>query len=468
MIIPSHLKGKKIAIIGLGRTGLSACRSFHAAGCEVVAFESQNTKAIIEARQQGFVVFESLDAQLLSSDLAVLSPGIPWRWPKPHPVVEQLRRWGVPLWSDVDIFAQSIFHQKQTPRIVGITGTNGKSTTTALMVHVFQSLGYNAVMGGNIGIPVLSLPAEADVYVLELSSYHLDLQRSLFLSDAVFLNITPDHLERHGGFEGYVAAKTSILEGLSVNGRGIIGVEDDSCRTVHRYLKGKFPKSLFGIHSSASVEGGIYVQDGFLMDETSGSAQKIGKIDAVPALKGHHNYQNMLAVFGVSAPLVDDPSAILKAFETFPGLEHRQEFLVQYKHVQFINDSKATNADSASKALKTYENIHWIVGGLAKEGGLNGLEPYFSRIAHAYLVGASADDFALIMRKHNVPFSVEGDIQKATKSALANAVRSTDPSVVLLSPACASWDQFADFEERGLYFKDCVTKAIQMERKNVG
>jgi UDP-N-acetylmuramoylalanine--D-glutamate ligase len=468
MIIPSHLKDKKVAIIGLGRTGLAACRSFQAAGCDVVVFESNNAAAIVEARRQGFVVYESLDARLVASDFAVLSPGIAWRWPKPHPVVEYLRRLGIPLWSDVDIFAQALFHQKRTPRIVGITGTNGKSTTTALMTHVFQSLGYNAVMGGNIGIPVLSLQAEADVYVLELSSYHLDVQRSLFLTDAVLLNVTPDHLERHGGIESYLAAKASILEGVSENGRGIVGLEDDACRSVYGYLKERFPKQLFGIHSNAPVDGGFYVQEGLLIDETSGAPKTIGAIDAMPALKGHHNFQNMLAVFGVTEPLVDDPSAIIKAFETFPGLEHRQEFLGQYKQVRFINDSKATNADSASKALKTFENIHWIVGGLAKENGLDGLECYFSRITHAYLVGASVDSFAQIMRKHNVPFSVEGDIQKATKSALANAVKVTEPSVVLLSPACASWDQFADFEERGRYFKECVTQAIQMEQEYAG
>ena len=468
MIIPSHLKGQKVAIIGLGRTGLSACHAFHAAGCEILIYETHNSQAIAEAQRHGFCVAESLDALLLEADLAVLSPGIAWRWPKPHLVVEQLRRRGVPLWSDVDIFAQVLFHQKRNPRIVGITGTNGKSTTTALMAHVFQSLGYKVAMGGNIGVPVLSLSAEADVYVLELSSYHLDLQRSLFLSDAVFLNITPDHLERHGGIEGYVAAKTSILEGLGMDGRGVIGIEDESCRSIYRYLKDKFPNNVMGIHSSAAVEGGFYVQDGFLMDETTGVPKKIGKIDAMSGLRGDHNYQNMLAVFGITAPLVTDPSAILKAFETFSGLEHRQELLVQYKHVQFINDSKATNVDSASKALKTYENIHWIVGGLAKEGGLKGLEPYFSRICHAYLVGDSADSFAQVMRQYNVPFSIAGDIEKATHSALAKAVRSPDPSVVLLSPACASWDQFTDFEERGRYFKECVTKAIQMEQENVG
>ncbi|MBN9564496.1 MAG: UDP-N-acetylmuramoyl-L-alanine--D-glutamate ligase, partial [Alphaproteobacteria bacterium] len=403
-----------------------------------------------------------------SSDLAVLSPGIAWRWPKPHLVVEQLRRYGVPLWSDVDIFAQSLFHQKRSPRIVGITGTNGKSTTTALMTHVFQALGYNTAMGGNIGIPVLSLPSNADVYVLELSSYHLDLLRSLFLSDAVFLNVTPDHLERHGGVESYVAAKVSILESLSLNGRGVIGVEDASCQSVYQYLKPKFLKNLFAIHSRNNVDGGLYAQDGMLVDGTAEAPKQVGKIDAMTTLKGHHNYQNMLAVFGITAPLVSDSSEILKAFETFPGLEHRQEVVAQHKQVQFINDSKATNVDSVAKALETYQNIHWIVGGLAKEGGLNGLESYFPRIAHAYLVGASAEDFAEKMKSDNIPHSIEGDIKKAVQSAFANAVKSAEPSVVLLSPACASWDQFKDYEERGRYFKDCVNEAIQWEQKNVG
>ncbi len=452
----SAFAGTPIAVLGLGKSGLSAARALQDSGADVRAWDDDPARREA-AQSDGMAVVDLATADLHGVPMLLLSPGIPHTYPAPHPAVTQARAAGCEIVCDIELLARS-----ETEAIyVGVTGTNGKSTTTALIGHVLDQLGKRAVIGGNIGAPALSLAplAGGGIYVLELSSYQLELLPSATFNVAILLNISPDHLDRHGGMDGYIAAKRRIFAGQSAKSVAIVGVDDAASQAIYDELA-KSPQSVVAVSVERPVPGGVYVADGWLIDDRESDAKRIMDVSAVETLPGLHNAQNAAVAYtAVSAVVADDPStdeaAIAAAIATFPGLAHRQELVAIIDGCRFINDSKATNADAAARALASHDNIIWIAGGRAKAGGIEPLHRFFSRIRHAFLIGESADDFAKTL-DGKVAYTISGEFTAAVAGAAELARSETQPSVVLLSPACASFDQFPDFEARGDAFRTAV------------
>ncbi|HAV77456.1 MAG TPA: UDP-N-acetylmuramoyl-L-alanine--D-glutamate ligase [Anaerolineae bacterium] len=342
-------------------------------------------------------------------------------------------------------------------RVIGITGTNGKSTTTTLIAHILRQAGKTIEVGGNLGQAALSLqPLPGDgIYVLELSSYQLELMPTPMCDVAILLNISPDHLSRHGGMDGYIDAKALILRPKGRSSVGVLGVDDQFCRDLFAKLR-KAGRKLIPISVVREVEGGVDAVGGRLVDRTGGAAIEVADLTAISTLPGSHNWQNAAAAYLAARAMGLDRAHIVAGLKSYPGLAHRQELIATIAGVRYVNDSKATNADAAAKALVCYDDIYWIIGGQAKEGGLAGLEPFFPRIRHAYLIGEAAPLFARQLGKA-VPSTQCGTLDKAVAAAQAQAQRDRKPgAVVLLSPACASWDQYANFEARGDHFRKQV------------
>ena len=445
MIDLSFLREHPVAVLGLGRTGISAAMALYESGVPVWAWDDTPAK-VEDAREQGLDIVDLTTADLKGLEYLVLSPGIPHTHPAPHPVVTRAHQVGLKIVSDIEL----LFHADPDARYVAITGTNGKSTTTALVGHILQACGIPCQVGGNLGPAVLGFDkmGEDGIYVLEMSSYQIELTPSLTPDVAVLLNITPDHLSRHGGMDGYVAAKRGIFHKGLRKQIAVIGVDDVPSRTIARKLEMEDIWKLVTI----SVEGDdatISVKDGVLSTARGG---RVIDLSELPALPGKHNAQNAAAAFAACRVLGIEQRRILDAMKTFPGLDHRQHRVAVIGGVAYINDSKATNADAAAKALACYQDIYWIAGGQAKEGGLDGLEDLMPRIRHAYLIGDAQDQFATWL-EGRAPFSKCGTlIQAVAEAHVAAQASHIEGAVVLLSPACASWDQFKSFEDRGEQF----------------
>ena len=452
MIDLSRFANRRIAVMGLARSGLASVSALLQAGAEVLAWDD-NADRRAEAEKLGATVTDLATADWSGIALAVWSPGIPHSFPVPHPAALAAKAAGVALVCDIELLALA----NPQARFVGITGTNGKSTTTALVGHILKQAGCMAEIGGNLGMAALTLtPLGADgVYVLELSSYQIELLREARFDVAALLNITPDHLDRHGGFEGYVAAKRHLFDQLPADGTAIIGLDDETTRGVAQALgRSILSRGVTGISAYRPVVGGVYVDDGRLIDARNGSARTILDLAEAPALPGSHNWQNAACAFAICAALGVEADAIAVGIRSFPGLAHRQERVAVLDGVTFVNDSKATNAEATEKALTCYERIYWIAGGRAKEGGIAALAPHFGRVRHAYLIGESADAFAATL-DGKLTWSKCGTLEQAVAAAAKDA-RGTG-GVVLLSPAAASFDQFDSFEQRGDRFRDLVT-----------
>ena len=455
MIDLSRFASRRIAVMGLARSGLASVSALVAAGAEVLAWDD-NAARRAEAEKLSATITDLAAADWSGIDLAVWSPGIPHSFPVPHPAAIAAKAAGVALVCDIELLALA----NGQARFVGITGTNGKSTTTALIGHILKQAGCKAEIGGNLGMAALTLtPLGADgIYVLELSSYQIELLREARFDVAALLNITPDHLDRHGGFEGYVAAKRHLFDQLPADGTAVIGLDDETTRGVARALgRGILSRGVVGISVSRPVVGGVYVDGsiggGRLIDARNGSARTILDLAEAPALPGSHNWQNAAAAYAICTALDVPADAIAAGIRSFPGLAHRQERVAILDGVTFVNDSKATNAEATEKALACYERIYWIAGGRAKEGGIDALEPYFGRVRHAYLIGESADGFAATL-DGKLAYSKCGTLPAALAAAVRDA-RGTG-GVVLLSPAAASFDQFDSFEQRGDRFRGLV------------
>jgi UDP-N-acetylmuramoylalanine--D-glutamate ligase len=444
MITVGQLKGKRVAVMGLGRSGIATAKALLASGAGVMAWDD-NEAARRLAAEDAIPVADLLTIDLAKADLLVWSPGIPHTFPKPHPVAEKARAAGVRLVCDVELLGWA----KPANRMLAVTGTNGKSTTTTLLAHVLAANGIVNAAGGNLGTAALDLPdlPGDGRYVLELSSYQLELIDSLQVSAGVLLNITPDHLGRHGGMEGYIAAKRHLFDLLVPGGAAVIGTDDGPGRAMAAQLMAMGLR-VIPISVRKTLDNGISAPDGMLLDH----GHAVCDLRRIPTLPGSHNWQNACAVYALAKADGLSPKQISRALDTYPGLAHRQERVAEIEGITWINDSKATNADAVEKALVCYENIHWIVGGQAKEGGIASLERHFDRIKHAYLIGEAADSFAATLTG-KVAFSFCRDLGTAVKSA---HVRAVEGDVVLLSPACASWDQFKSFEHRGQVFRDLV------------
>ena len=460
MISVTAYANRTVAVFGLARSGLEAVRALMAGGAEVLAFDDSEPR-VAEARDQGFPVADLHAADWSKLDALVLSPGVPLTHPNPHWTVERAREAGVPVIGDTELFFAERARVAPDAPVVGITGTNGKSTTTALIGHLLLMAGRTVSVGGNIGKAVLSLePLSPErTYVLELSSYQIDLTPTLTPSVGVLLNVTPDHLDRHGSMENYAAIKARIGEAAD---KAVIAVDDDWTTGTADRLEAD-GRSVTRVSATKPLDTGISVADGKVHLADHGAATTIADLSKAPALRGRHNAQNAAVAAAVALALGLTTEEIAAGLASFPGLAHRMEQVGRVGKVLFVNDSKATNADAAARSLASFQAIHWIAGGRAKSGGIEPLRDYFSRIRRAYLIGEAAGSFAATLGDA-VAHEICGDLDRAVQAAARNAERedvtedgAAEP-VVLLAPACASFDQFPDFEARGEAFRDAVTR----------
>lgn len=427
MIVSAAWKGQRFAVLGLARSGLATVRALAAAGAYVVAWDSDAAARERAGQVDGVIVHDIAELDLTGAAGLVVSPGVPLNT---HPLVARAREAGVPVIGDIELFAQA--HAALPPhKVVGITGTNGKSTTTALVHHILKTAGVPTLMGGNIGLPILEqtpLP-DGGVYVLELSSYQIDLTRSLDCDVAVLLNVTPDHLDRYDGFEAYAASKARLFAMQSAEHDAIVGIGDTPSAQIARGLSGR------GEHLTK-------IAPGVCMDQSRW-----------PALQGPHNAQNALAAIAVVKALGVAEADIDRGLASFTGLPHRMQTVAIRDGVTFVDDSKATNPESAAPALGAFDRIHWIVGGKRKGDDLDACVPFLSHVAAAYTIGEAGALFADLLTGKVPHVEQSGDLATAVRAAAA-AARSGE--VVLLSPACASFDQFRDYEERGAAFRAAV------------
>ncbi len=447
----SFLAGRPVAVLGLGSSGLAAARALVASSIEVWAWDdaadARNTAA-------GVPIVDLATADLGAVELFVLSPGIPHTHPRPHPIVRRAKAAGCEIVCDIELLARA----QPDAAYVGVTGTNGKSTTTALIGHILAGGKRPIAVGGNLGTPALALaPLAGDgAYVLELSSYQLELLPTPMFVVAVLVNLGADHLDRHGGMDGYAAAKSRIFRGQHEGCTAVVGVDDSASRAAYERLRDQGTQTVIPISSAGPISGGVYAEAGWLVDDTGGKRVRAVRLSTAANLPGQHNAQNAAAAYAATRAAGVAPKTIARRLATYPGLAHRQELVAEIDRVAFVNDSKATNAEAAACALACYQAIYWIAGGQAKEGGIEPLTGYLARIRHAYLIGEAAEAMAATLGDR-IPVTIAGDLATAVGQAAAQArADDEDGAVVLLSPACASWDQFANFEARGEAFRAAV------------
>jgi len=454
MFPATRFKGRKIAVFGLARSGLASALALQAGGADIIAWDD-GEEARREAAAAGIPLRDLSHADFSGFATLVLSPGIPLTHPRPHWSVDRARAAGIEVIGDTEIFIREIAGTGS--RLVAITGTNGKSTTTALTGHVLRSAGLDAHVGGNIGTAVFQLPPPAPgrVYVLELSSYQIDLTPGLEPDAAILMNLTPDHLDRHGDMAGYAAVKAKIFARQSTGEVAICSLDDDWSAAIAAALPAASTHRPFSVQRR--LDDGISAPDGVLRDCLRGEAQAKLDLRDLNTLRGRHNWQNACAAYGAGRAMGASAEAIAEGFRSFPGLAHRMEEIGRAGDVIFINDSKATNADAAEKALLSFDTIYWIAGGLMKAGGIEPLRPLFGRVVRAYLIGQDAPALAAPL-EGSTAYRICGTIEQATAAAARDArAENRGSAVVLLSPACASFDQFPNFEVRG----DAFRKAVQ-------
>ncbi len=455
MIPVTLFPGRKVAVFGLGLSGLATAKALAAGGAEPVLWDD-GEKARAGACEAGFAPVDLREADWSAFAALILSPGVPLTHPAPHWVVERAKAAGVEIIGDTELFCRQRRAEGRKGRIITITGTNGKSTTTALTAHLINASGRRAQMGGNIGTAVLALDPFADdmIYVLEYSSYQIDLTPTLDADAACLLNITPDHLDRHGTLEHYAAVKARIFSRLEPDGTAVVGIDDARSAAIADGLSGK--TKIYRISAEQPVEDGVYTAEAGLVEVENGKPYPPVSLTGIGTLRGVHNAQNAAAAFALCRAIGLSREEITDGLKSFPGLAHRMEEVGRLSRVLFINDSKATNADAAAKALASFDSIYWIAGGLAKSGGLSGLEFYFPKIRHAYFIGDAASSFAQSVGGA-LDHKISGTLEMAIHDAARDAAASDDAEpVVLLSPACASFDQFPNFAVRGDAFREIV------------
>ena len=453
MIDLGFFGGLPVAVLGLGKSGVSAARALAASGAEVWAWDdNEDRRAAARAQDIPLVDLHNCNWRELTS--LVISPGIAHTHPEPHPVAALARKHGCEIIGDIELLGRA----QRNAQYIGITGTNGKSTTTALIGHILEMAGREVAIGGNLGTPALDLEAleTGGIYVLEMSSYQLEITVSITFDVAVLLNVSADHLERHGGLDGYVAAKRLIFNRQTRPRSAIVGRDDKTCRRIHDELESAGEQAVIPISGRAPCAGGVYALDGVLHDDTDGQALAALDLREVASLPGEHNWQNAAAAYAACKAAGVSPPVIAACLRSFPGLPHRQELIAVIDTIAYVNDSKATNTDAAGKALACYDVVYRIAGGRAKEPGLDALAGLMPRVAHAFLIGEAEADFAAALAG-KVPLSRCGTLDKAVAAARARALAEhAHGAVVLLSPACASFDQFENFEARGEAFRAAV------------
>lgn len=451
---------KKVAVLGLGKSGLAAARALCTGGARVMAWDDSDASRAAAAAE-GIPVRELDRINWAVMDALVLSPGIPHTFPEPHKVARLAKEAGVPIIGDVELLATS----RAGAPLVGITGTNGKSTTTALLGHIVEDTGRDVEVGGNLGpaIGEMAMMESDGLYVLELSSYQLELCPSARFRVAVLLNITPDHIDRHGSLNGYIQAKKNIFHNQGAGDVAVIGIDAEPTRSIFESLTKIGGRKVLPVAASVDAPGGVYVADGQLIDDLDGQARAVMPLSDAPNLPGIHNAQNIAAAYASARILHIDAADIVASIKTFPGLAHRQEVVAHFEGVTYVNDSKATNAEATAKALACYDDVYWIVGGRAKDGGLDGLDALYPQVRRAFLIGEAQDDFARQL-DGRVDYERCGDLDTATHAARMAAASAGKPgATVLLSPACASFDQFKNFEARGDAFR-AIVNALRGEQ----
>jgi UDP-N-acetylmuramoylalanine--D-glutamate ligase len=456
MIPVTAFSGKKVAIFGLGGSGLASASALLAGGADVIGWDD-SAEAVTKAMSAGIPSGDLRQADWSKISALVLAPGVPLTHPAPHWTVALARAAGVEVVGDIELFCRERRARAPKAPLVAITGTNGKSTTTALVAHLVRSAGRESEIGGNIGTAILSLapPDEARAHVIECSSYQIDLAPTLDPSVGVLLNVTEDHLDRHGTLAHYAAVKERLVAGVQEDGTAIVGVDDPWCAAAADRIE-QAGKRLVRVSVRRPLQDGLYVEGESIMQAAAGSARTIARIGGIGSLRGVHNAQNAACAAAAALALGLPSEAIEQGLVSFPGLAHRMEEVGHRGRVLFVNDSKATNADSAAQALACFSHIFWIAGGRAKTGGIASLAGFFPRIRKAYLIGEAATDFAAELQGH-APQVVAGTLERAVELAAAEAEASdvAEP-VVLLSPACASFDQYRNFEIRGDKFRELV------------
>lgn len=446
MITAPTYQDKRIGVFGLARSGLATVHSLVASGAKVFAWDDNQA-----AREQ----VRSFAADLYAMDFKdldalVVAPGVPLTHPEPHTLVQKAQACNLPIISDIEIF-QAARATLPAHKAVGITGTNGKSTTTALIGHILKDAGRSVAIGGNIGTGVLALNPlpSGGVYVFELSSFQLDITASFDSDVAVLLNISPDHLDRHGSMAGYIAAKSRLIEQQGKGGTAVIAVDDQPSRDVAATCR-----SVVLVSSQTQVETGVSVRSGILIDDIDGLSAVVGSLEEVQSLQGAHNWQNAAAAYGACRTLGLSSEEIYAGLCSFPGLAHRQEVVPFRDGIRVVNDSKATNVDAATRALQTYDRIRWIAGGRAKDDDFAALGKSVGAVSKAYLMGEAARAIGRAM-----PSTLAVEYYPAMADAITAAVADSEQGdTILLSPACTAFDQFANFEKRGEIFKQTISQ----------
>lgn len=426
-------KGKHYAVVGMGKTGRATAAALRESGATVVTWDDKNAGP--EETHYGNWNWAKLDG-------IVMSPGIAWYHPDMHPIAVLAKKHEVPLIGDIEL----LYLAQPSAKYIAITGTNGKSTTTTLIAHILQKNGVKSAVGGNLGTPVMDLADMGNngTYVLELSSYQLDLLHTTRFQIALLLNLSPDHIDHHGSMQRYIAAKKHIFDRQTKRDVAIIGVDDELSDALAKEMRATKKQCVIPIGTKGKLASGIHVTGGILTNSFA-LMEHAADLRSIKALQGEHNWQNAAAAYAACFAHGLNHEQITSAMQSYPGLKHRMQWLGEIGGVQFVNDSKATNADAAEKALKTYDHIYWIAGGVAKEGGIAPLAPYFPKIKHAYLIGEAAADFAGTL-KGNTPVTQSGTLEAAFAQAVKDAPKG---SAIVLAPACASFDQYPNFEVRG-------------------
>lgn len=451
MISAQSFSGKAVALFGLGGSGIATAQALVEGGALVQAWDD-NPESVAKAEAAGIPVVDlrTIDWSRLAS--FVLSPGVPLTHPKPHWTVDLARGAGVEIIGDIEIFVRERKRLAPDAPVVAITGTNGKSTTTALIAHILKSAGRDTQMGGNIGRAVLTLdpPETSRHYVVECSSYQIDLAPSLNPTVGILLNVTPDHLDRHGTIQHYADIKARLVAGSDT---AVIGVDDSFCVAIADRLERAGTKVL-RISARLPLSAGFFADNHALIQPNGAAKRVICTLEGIGSLRGRHNAQNALAAVATCLELGLPEAEIQNGLKSFPGLVHRMEQVARRGKVLFVNDSKATNAEAAAPALSSFPKIRWIAGGLPKAGGIEALRSFFPRITKAYLIGEAAPAFAATLGE-TVPYEISGTLSSAVNHAARDA-EADGETVVLLSPACASFDQFKNFELRGEAFRQAV------------
>ena len=446
MIPVTTLSGKKVALFGLGGSGFATARALKLGGAEVTAWDD-NPDSVTKAAAEGIHTADLRTIDWSAQSLFVLSPGVPLTHPKPHWTVDLARAAGVDVVGDVQLFVRERRAHAPDCPFIAITGTNGKSTTTALIAHILKSSGRDTQLGGNIGTAVLTLdpPKDGRFYVVECSSYQIDLAPTVNPSAGILLNLTPDHLDRHGTMQHYADIKERLVAGSDI---AVIGVDDSHCQMIADRIERAGGK-VMRISRRHALPYGIYADGTKLIQASGGATKSIADLDGIQTLRGSHNAQNAAAALAACLAVGVSEEEIRAGLASFPGLKHRMQPVGRRGNVVFVNDSKATNADAAAPALSSYDRIYWIAGGLPKAGGITSLTGFFPRIAKAYLIGEAAAEFAATLGE-TVPYEISGTLERAVAHAAADAERDeSGPLAVMLSPACASFDQYKNFEVRG-------------------